>query len=360
MNRDTEVIKQLARTKLEYFAWLALGWVRPPQAYRSSPALSVLSDMLERCYAGEVKQLIINMPPYSLKSFYTSIAFPAWVLAQRPAARITCYTASRETARDQHALSTDLMTHNSYRLLFPHVNLTSIHRQTIDLIHGGSHTSAIASTHNGVSRLRPGQGSDIIIVDDPVSPTDASRIRNQQSIRRWFDRKVYQRLDNRDDAVVIVVMSRGGVNDLTGHLLKKQGWVWLSLPAIAMGDEMYAGQRFRARGEALCPDIVDRGQYLKILEDLEASDFMAMYQQQPHLPGFLDEAVSHRWGRDRTLDVAVAKQLVFGLESDASRRAQAQAEDEAQRSQFFAKSSAMLGHLSDQELIDLMEEHGLT
>ncbi|MEM8736939.1 MAG: hypothetical protein AAGG38_00475 [Planctomycetota bacterium] len=197
MSRDTEVIKQLARTKLEYFAWLALGWVRPPQAYRPSPALSILSDMLERCYAGEVKRLIINMPPYSLKSFYASVAFPAWVFAQKPTTRITCYTANREAARDQHALSTDLMTHNSYRLLFPHVNLTSTHCQSIDLIHGGSRMAAVASTHNGVSRLRPGQGSDIVIVDDPVSPTDASRIHNQQGIRRWFDRKVYQRLDTR-------------------------------------------------------------------------------------------------------------------------------------------------------------------
>lgn len=360
MSSDIEVIKQLARTKLEYFAWLAMGWVRPRRAYRPSPALSVLSDMLERCHTGETKRLIINMPPHSLKSFYASIAFPAWVLARKPTARITCYTANREVARDQHALSTDLMAHPSYRVLFPHVSLTSTQRQAIDLVHGGSRMVAIASTHNGVSRLRPDRGSDIIIVDDPINPVDASRIRNQQGIRRWFDHKIYQRLDDRDDAVVIVVMHRGGVHDLTGHLSKQKGWTLLSLPAIAMGDEVYQSERFRSRGEALCPGMVNREQYLRILEDIGASDFMTFYQQQPHLPGSLDEAIPHTWGSDRALDLAVVKRQVFGIESEAAQQAQAFGEERIWKNELFAESRAMFGHMSDTELIDLMKEHDLT
>jgi hypothetical protein len=46
--------------------------------------IEVLAADLEACRRGEIKRLIINVPPRSLKSHCATVAFPAWLLGQNP------------------------------------------------------------------------------------------------------------------------------------------------------------------------------------------------------------------------------------------------------------------------------------
>jgi hypothetical protein len=48
----------------------------------------LIAAKLEACFRGEVKRLIINVPPRSLKSHAAAIAFPAYVLGHNPSAQI--------------------------------------------------------------------------------------------------------------------------------------------------------------------------------------------------------------------------------------------------------------------------------
>ena len=68
---------------------------------------------------------------------------------------------------------------------------------------------------------------------------------------------IYQRLNDKTKGVVIVVMQRLHVDDLTGHLLKQEGWELLNLPAIATEDEryprLYGDRVIRRKGDALHP-----------------------------------------------------------------------------------------------------------
>lgn len=358
MKNEIELIKHLARTKLEYFLWMAFDWLHTHQDYQPSSALSVVADMLERCYTGEVKRLIINMPPHSLKSFSASIAFPAWVLARRPKTRITCYTASREIARNQHVLSTELLTHPGYRVLFPHVALASTNKQTIDLVHGGSRAAAVATTHSGMSRLSPDRGADIVIIDDPLAPVDSPYPARHTAVQRWFDHEVYQRLDDRADSIVIVVTQRFSTYDLTAHLPQRGEWTLLNMPAIATSGEVYRGKKIRERGEALCPSIVSRDQYLALLEDIGAMDFLAFYQQQPEMMGRRSEPLYHTWGYDPVLDLAVAKKQIFGIESEEFEKAKAEAEVQRRRDAIYSQVSPEVMNMTNDELIKHAEDLG--
>ncbi|MEM6260554.1 MAG: hypothetical protein AAGI37_19945 [Planctomycetota bacterium] len=100
---------------------------------------------------------------------------------------------------------------------------------------------------------------------------------------------MYQRLDNKQDGVIIVVMQRLHVDDLTGHLLKQEGWEVLSLPAVATADESYTladGRRVgRKLGEVFHPNRENREQLYKLMHQIGAKDFMAQYQQSPYKPG---------------------------------------------------------------------------
>ena len=72
------------------------------QAYVSNWHLDPIGYQLERVHRGEIKRLIINMPPRSLKSMTASVAFPAFVLGHNPTRRIICVSYSGDLAK-KHA-----------------------------------------------------------------------------------------------------------------------------------------------------------------------------------------------------------------------------------------------------------------
>ena len=246
--------------------------------------MEVLGDALTSCQNGECKRLIVNMPPRSLKSFYASVALPAWALARRPKSKIMCVAGDVGLAEDHHRLSLKLMTHPNYRSLFPHVRISESNR-TIRMAHGGSRSAHVASPGGGLT----GRGADIIIIDDPLGASYADDDNHREGTNLWYDRNVYQRLNNKKDGVIIVVMQRLHVDDLTGHLLKKGGWTHLRFPAIAMEDESHVlsdGRKVgRAKREALHPALENRDQLLEAMHGIGAKPFMAQYQQKPYPPG---------------------------------------------------------------------------
>jgi hypothetical protein len=69
---------------------LAFGITHPDREYRHHWPIEVIGDYLTRCHEGQIKRLIINLPPRYLKSFFVSVAFPAWVLGRRPETKIMC------------------------------------------------------------------------------------------------------------------------------------------------------------------------------------------------------------------------------------------------------------------------------
>lgn len=284
MDPKSKLVTYLCQTRLDCFARMAFGWLHPEQEYKHHWPMDVLGDALTRCLTGECKRLIVNMPPRSLKSFYASVALPAWTLAHKPQTKIMCVAGDHGLAEDHHQMSLRLMKHPNYRSLFPHLRISESNR-TIRLGHGGSRSAHIASPGGGLT----GRGADIIIVDDPLGASYAEDDNRREETNLWYDRNVYQRLNNKKDGAIIVVMQRLHVDDLTGHLLKQDGWTLLRFPAIAMEDESYllsdgrnVGRRIR---EALHPALENRDLLLEVMHRIGARPFMAQYQQKPYPPG---------------------------------------------------------------------------
>jgi predicted phage terminase large subunit-like protein len=130
-----------------------------------------------------------------------------------------------------------------------------------------------------------GRGGNFIIIDDPIKPQDAQSEPRRQSVKQWYDSTLYSRLDNKKNDVIILIMQRVHVDDLVAHVMEKEEWEYLRLPAIAEDDENYKlsdGQIVgRGFGEPLHPE----REPLKVLKRLRASmtsfQFSAQYQQSP-------------------------------------------------------------------------------
>jgi len=73
----------------------------------------------------------------------------------------------------------------------------------------------------------------MIIIDDPLKPTDAMSESKRSGVNNSFDSILYSRLDDKRQDVIIIIMQRLHLDDLAGYVMEKVQWVHLNLPAIA-------------------------------------------------------------------------------------------------------------------------------
>lgn len=286
-NATERAVRQMYRTDLTSFIGLAHRLTQPQARFVPHWSIELIGEALRRCCRGDTERLILNLPPRYLKSFCASVALPAWALAQRPQAKIMCIAGSRGAAEDHHRLAWRLMSHPSYRALFPHLKGCREQRDAIRLPHGGQRSAHVLSPGSGVT----GRGADLIVLDDPLPASYAEDRTRREQVNRWYDHNVYQRLNEKARGAVVVVMQRLHANDLTGHLLRQGGWELLSLSAVATEDEHPAqfglpGDRpLRRKGEALNPAFETREDLKAAMRRMGAATFMAQYQQRPYPPG---------------------------------------------------------------------------
>jgi hypothetical protein len=133
-----------------------------------------------------------------------------------------------------------------------------------------------------------GRGADIIIVDDPLSPSEANDDRPRAEANEWFKSDLLPRLTERSRGAILVVMQRLHPDDLTGMLLHgDDSWKHVAYQSVAAADEHWTlpnGEMFvRRKGEALHPAVLNREQLLDILHQIGAVQFSAQYQQDPSI-----------------------------------------------------------------------------
>ncbi|WP_265031525.1 phage terminase large subunit [Wolbachia endosymbiont (group A) of Tiphia femorata] len=218
------------------FIELCFQTVVPGCEYNNYRYIKVIADRLEAASAGEVKRIIFNMPPRSMKSMCVSVAWPAWILGNQPTARIIVASYSRLLS-EKHSLDTRCVMQSSwYRALFPEVELskdqnTKYKFQTVQ--RGYRIATSVGGTLTG-------EGGDFIIVDDPLSSAQALSETFRKRATNWFDQTLVTRLNNRRKGVIVLVMHRLHQEDLTGHLLSKPKNIWhhICLPIIAENREI--------------------------------------------------------------------------------------------------------------------------
>jgi predicted phage terminase large subunit-like protein len=141
-----------------------------------------------------------------------------------------------------------------------------------------------------VNAALTGLGGDMFIIDDPQKPDEAQSETLRNGVNQWFSNTLRSRLDNKETGVIIVVMQRVHLHDLTGHLVENSnGWTVLNLAALAEEDEQIAIGKgkfhLRRAGEALHPGYESRATLETLRNELESEIFAAQYQQSPVPPG---------------------------------------------------------------------------
>ncbi|MDD3420550.1 MAG: phage terminase large subunit [Candidatus Gastranaerophilales bacterium] len=269
------------RNDLYAFICKAFQEIDNSQPFCHNWHLELLADRLTQCKEGKIKRLIVNVPPRSLKTHSISIAFVAWLLGHSPAERIICCSYAQDLANKISRDCLKLMRSDFFKKTFGETGLNP-DKQSEGFFETTKNGYRFATSVMGALT---GLGGNFIIVDDPIKAEEANSEVTRRKVNEWYNTTLSSRLNNKAEGVIIVVMQRLHVDDLTGHLLKQDGWTVLSLPAIAENDESFtlsSGKVVgRKKGEALNPKLED----IKVLENHRKLAgnyiFSAQYQQRP-------------------------------------------------------------------------------
>lgn len=237
---------------------------------------------LEAVERGEIKRLMIEMPPRHGKSDEVSIKFPAWVLGRHPDWPIMNASYSSDLSEKASGLCRDLVRSEQYAQVFPRLKVKGDtkaksywqvehgEKEDIDHTTGGSYQAV------GVGGAATGFGAKILIIDDPVkNREEADSEVMRAKVWDWYASVARTRLE--DDGAIIVIMTRWHEDDLAGRILATgQQWHRICYPAIAEEDE-----RVRKKGEALWKGKFPVSALEDIRKDSDERTWFALYQQQP-------------------------------------------------------------------------------
>jgi hypothetical protein len=280
MSRRARLLRAARREHLVAFNEKVFQTLDPGARYEHSWYLDHVCYALTRVARGEVRRLILAMPPRSMKSLTVSVGFTAWLLGQDPTKRIICASYADDLARKLSIDTRAVMESRWYRELFPETRLATKRNAELITTHRGYRYAA--GMNGGVL----GRGADLIVVDDPIKATDALSQAERRRVNETFDSTFLTRLDDKRRGAIVVVMQRLHQDDLVGHVVGSGDWDIVSIPAIApermvyrLGDpvdDVYIRQP---------QEVLHAREPREVLEEIRRAQgsltFEAQYQQAP-------------------------------------------------------------------------------
>ena len=232
----------------------------------------IMADAFERVAKGELKRLIINMPPRHTKSEFASYLLPAWFLGKYPDKKIIQTAHTAELAVGFGRKVRNLVNSPDYKAIFPNVSLQSDSKAAgrWNTSQGGDYFAI------GVGGAVTGKGADLLIIDDPHSEQEGASadINVFNRTYEWYTSGPRQRLQ--PNGAIVVVMTRWHNKDLTGQVvdasIKRGGadqWEVIELPAIMPS------------GSPLWAEFWKMEELQALKAELPNSKWMAQYQQDP-------------------------------------------------------------------------------
>jgi len=282
--KEQNLINALLRSDFKSFLYRCMLTLNPGAAFMPNWHIEAIAWQLQLVRQGETTRLIINLPPRYLKSLTVSVIFPAFLLGHNPQLKIFGISYGTELSAKHAADFRAIVESDWYRRAFPSMRISRAAESDVFTSKRGFRKST------SVNAALTGLGGDIFIIDDPQKPVDAQSETLRNGVTQWFSNTLQSRLDNKETGVIIVVMQRVHLLDLTGYLTENSDeWNVLSLPAIAEVDEHIAigpGRFYlRRAGEALHPSYESLATLEKLRNEVGFDVFAAQYQQAPVPPG---------------------------------------------------------------------------
>lgn len=284
---DFELMNQPKRAdKLTFFAFFkkAFKILNPGRELVLNWHIEYLCKILDGFIKDKIPEnsLIINIPPRYLKSSLISVAWSAYLLGKNPKRRIMVASYSSGLSIKHSLDCRAIMQSLWYRNLFPNCIIRKDENRK----------SKFVTTEQGfrmatsIGGTMIGEGGDILIVDDPLTPTQAHSKTYRNKAVSWYRESFATRLNDKKNGKKIIIMQRLHEEDLSGVIEKEspEGWKIIKIPAMADKDLRYevgSSIYLFKKDEVLDKNREPKEELYKLKNQMGTQAFVAQYLQTP-------------------------------------------------------------------------------
>jgi len=264
------------RGSLHDFVRMAWHVVEPGGTYKDNWHIDVICSYLEKVSRGECRQLIINVPPGSMKSLLVCVFWPVWDWLRNPTRRwlFSSFDQSltvRDAGKALLLVCSDWFTARWHEYKVPVDSAKGFYENNC----GGWRFAT------SVEGKTTGHHPDMVIVDDPTKPKDASP-ENLRKVQDWWRTTMLSRGRDQSTVCRVLIMQRLHEEDLAGYLqTKEKGWQVLSFPMRYETEGANANDPRTEEGEIFWSERYPQNVVDTMRENLGARIDAAQNQQRP-------------------------------------------------------------------------------
>ena len=258
------------------FAWPIL---EPGTDYLHNWHVDCIAEHLEAVTAGEIRHLVINIPPRMMKSTLVTIMWPVWEWLSTPTLRYLFDSYSANLMETHSIARRNLIESPEFQARFC---------DRFQLAHDSNKKDEFSNTQRGTmiaNRTATGKGGNRVIVDDPLDPEQAFSTAEREAANRRFTQKLSSRLNNKKKDSFVIVMQRVHEKDVSSIGIAR-GYFHLKLPVEAPHKTIIYFPRsgrvlVRQPGDLLWTDREGPAEIATAKTDLGSYGFAGQYQQEP-------------------------------------------------------------------------------
>lgn len=217
----------------------------PARPYVDGWAMSAIDEHLTAVSKGQIKKLLMNVPPGFSKSLKTSVFWPAWEWGplNHPEYRYVCASYSESLTIRDNLRCRLVMRSPQYQENWGD-RFSFLADQDAKVKFANNKTGfKLATSVHGVGT---GERGDRIIIDDPHNVLEAESDAKRESVLQWFTEVLPTRVNDPSNAVFVVIMQRVHEKDVSGLILgaaNAMGFEHLCIPMHFDPEHPFAGRR---------------------------------------------------------------------------------------------------------------------
>lgn len=274
---------QQARKSLRVFTQQAWHVVEPATPFQDNWHIGAICEHLEAATRGEIRNLVINIPPRCGKSTIVSVMWPTWVWTFRPEFRWMFASYGLSLANRDSVKCRRLIESPWYQRHFSDMFTLAGDQNAKSRFENDKTGYRLAtSVDSGVT----GEGGNAVVADDPHNVRQVESTAEREAVLEWWDAAISSRLNDPKRDVKVIVMQRVHASDLTGHVLDQGGYTHLYLPmeyeparqcVTVLG---WHDPRTRD-GDLLWPERIGTQEVTALKISLGSYNYAGQYQQRP-------------------------------------------------------------------------------
>lgn len=245
--------------------------------------LDAICEHLEAVTRGDIRRLVINVPPGNSKSLITSVLWPAWEWTLDPSKKFICASFSDELSLRDAGKCRTLVTDDWFQARWPRVKIPTDRSAS-------TAKSAYYTTEKGfrysvtVRGAVTGHHAHTHVIDDPIDPRRAGAASGLEldEVIKWDRVTMSTRFSVPAESKRVLIMQRLHERDLASHWLGRGAEV-LCLPMRfeSRHPHVWKGDPRTADGELLNPARFPEATVAELEDELGPRATAAQLQQRP-------------------------------------------------------------------------------